>query len=335
MKSTLYINLQRKIIGITLLVSLAPLFILGTTIYYQFARMYKRKTEEQIQYRAVSQAEAVDLFLKERTAILSAMADTHRFNDMIDEVNLSRTFEVMNLRAGAFVDLGVIDNAGQHRAYVGPYDLKGLNYYQEPWFAEVMSKGLYTSDVYMGYRQLPHFIIAVRRQEEEMSWILRATIDSDIFDGIVRSAQIGKTGDAYIVNQDGIFQTRPRFLGRILSKSDLDTRLFGGSTTIIEQKDSRGKNLLFAGSWLRNDKWLLIISQETAEEMGGLMAARYLQIVIISFGILVIVLTTIFTARFAVNRLRQSDMRMNELNAQLAPIRQAGGAGKNGRRGCP
>ena len=132
MKSTLYINFQRKIIGVTLLVSLAPLFILGATIYYQFSRIYKLKTEEQIQYRAVAQAEAVDLFLKERTAILSAMADTHRFNDMIDEANLSRTFEVMNLRAGAFVDLGVIDNAGQHRAYVGPYDLKGLNYYQQP-----------------------------------------------------------------------------------------------------------------------------------------------------------------------------------------------------------
>jgi two-component system NtrC family sensor kinase len=328
MKSTLYTNFQRKIIGITLLVSLTPLLILGTTIYHQFAQICKRKTEDQIQYRAVAQAEAVDLFLKERTAILSAMADTHRFNGMIDEANLSHIFEVMNLRAGAFVDLGVIDNAGQHRAYVGPYDLKGVNYYQQAWFAEVMSKGLYTSDVYMGYRQLPHFIIAVRRQEGEMSWILRATIDPDIFDGIVRSAQIGRTGDAYIVNEDGVFQTRPRFGGRILSTSDLDTSLFGGGTTVVEQKDNRGKNLLYAGSWLRNDKWLLVISQETAEEMSGLMAARYLQVIIMSFGILVIVLTTIFTARLAVNRLRQTDTRMNELNAQLLQSDKLAALGK-------
>jgi len=122
-----YLTLQRKIILITLLVSFTPLIFLGATIYYQFARMYKDKIEEQIKYRARAQAEAVDLFLKERTAILSAMADTHSFRNMVQEENLSKIFEVMNLRAGAFVDLGVIDSTGQHRAYVGPYDLKGLN----------------------------------------------------------------------------------------------------------------------------------------------------------------------------------------------------------------
>ena len=305
MKTSLYTTLHRKVILITLVVSLAPLFILGGTIYHQFSQIYQQKLEEQITYRAGALAEAVDLFLKERTAILSAMADTHRFQDMINEKNLSRIFEVMNLRAGAFVDLGVIDNVGQHLAYVGPYDLKGLNYYQQPWFVEAMSKGLYTSDVYMGYRQLPHFIIAVRRQEGELSWILRATIDPDVFGGIVRSAQIGKTGDAYIIDKSGIFQTNPRFQGQILSKSNLDTSLFGGRTTVIEQKNDDERELLYAGSWLRNDKWLLIISQEIAEEMGGLLAARNLQIAIISFGILVIVLTTIFTTRLAVHYLLQ------------------------------
>lgn len=218
MKSSLYRNLQRKIIAVTLAVSLAPLVILGLTIYSGFAQMARDKIEEQIRYRAMAQAEAVDLFLKERTAILCAMADTHTLCDMKDERKLSRILEVMNARAGAFVDLGVISNSGQHLAYVGPYDLRGLNYYQQAWFGEVMTTGLYISDVYMGYRQIPHFIIAVRRQEGSNAWILRATVDPDIFGEIVRSAQIGKTGDAFIVNQEGIFQTRPRFGRDILSK---------------------------------------------------------------------------------------------------------------------
>ena len=79
MKKTLFINLQRKIIIITLMVSFAPLIVLGATIYHQFARMYEQKIEEQIRYRSRAQAEAVELFLKERTAILCAMADTHSF----------------------------------------------------------------------------------------------------------------------------------------------------------------------------------------------------------------------------------------------------------------
>ena len=328
MKTPLYQNLQRKIIIITLLVSLAPLIILGATIYDQFSRMYKEKIEEQIRYRATAQAEAVDLFLKERTAILCAMADTHTLNDMTDEKYLADIFTVMNSRAGAFVDLGVISNSGQHLAYVGPYDLKGLNYYQHPWFDDVMGKGVYVSNVYMGYRKSPHFIIAVRRQEGLNSWILRATIDPDIFGDIVRSAQVGKTGDAYILDRKGIYQTCPRFDGDILSRSQLNTRLFGTGTTVIEEEDVEGEETLYAGTWLKSGKWLLIISQEASEEMTGLLATRNVEIGIVACGLLAIILTTIFTTRLAVRRLRDSDQKMNELNAQLIQSDKLAALGK-------
>ena len=81
-----------------------------------------------------------------------------------------------------------------------------------------MSKGVYISDVYLGFRKVPHFIIAVRRQESQRNWILRATIDPDIFSRIVQAAHIGKTGDAFLVNEEGVWQTRPRFGGNILEK---------------------------------------------------------------------------------------------------------------------
>jgi two-component system NtrC family sensor kinase len=328
MKTSLYANLQKKIIIITLVVAFGPLIILGATMYYQFSQTCRDKIEEQIRYRSMAQAEAVDRFLKERTAILGAMAASHGLNEMVDEKNLCRVFEVMNLWAGAFVDLGVIDSAGHHLAYVGPYDLKGLNYYQQPWFAEVMNKGTYISDVYMGYRQLPHFIIAVRRQEGQKSWVLRATIDPDIFGEIVRSAQIGKTGDAYLIRRDGIFQTSPRFGGRILVQSNLDTSLFGGRTTVVEQENEIGRKILYSGSWLRNDKWLLVISQDPREQMIGLFAARNVEILIIIFGILAIVLATIFTTYLTVSRLRQADLRMNELNAELIQADKLAAIGK-------
>jgi len=328
MKTSVYANLQKKIITVTLLVSFAPLIILGTTMYYQFGLICKDKTEEQIKYRASAQAKAIDLFLKERTAILSAMADTHTFNDMINEKNLSHVFEVMNLRAGAFVDLGVIDHKGQHLAYVGPYNLRGLNYYQEDWFGEVMSKGIYISDVYRGFRQLPHFIIAVRRWEGERSWILRATIDPDIFGALVLSAQIGQTGDAYLINKDGIYQTQPRFGAQILSEFNLDANVFGGGTTVIEEKDIHGQKLMYAGSWLNNGKWLLIISQEPAEQMRRLFALRAMEITIIILGIFAIVLTTVFTTRLNVRHLKESDAKMNELNAQLVQSDKLAALGK-------
>ncbi|MBW1769034.1 MAG: two-component sensor histidine kinase, partial [Deltaproteobacteria bacterium] len=174
----------------------------------------------------------------------------------------------------------------------------------------------------------PHFIIAVRRQENQRSWILRATIDPDIFGGIVRSARVGKTGDAYIINKDGFYQTRPRFYGEILGESNLDSGLFGGETTVFEQGDSHGRKLLYAGSWLKNHKWLLIIAQEVSEEMSGLFASRKVAIAIIVSGILIIILTTFFTTRLAVGRLREKDLEMSKLNAQLVQSDKLAALGK-------
>jgi two-component system, NtrC family, sensor kinase len=328
MKTPLYASLQRNIILIILLVAFAPLFALGTIIYSEFFQIYRTKVEEQIQYRARAQAESVDLFLKERVAILAAMADTHTYQEMVQEKNLAEVFRVMNLRAGAFVDLGVINNAGQQLSYVGPYDLRGLNYYQQSWYGEVVSKGSYISDVYMGYRQLPHFIIAVKRQEGENSWILRATIDPDVFGSLVRAAQLGQSGDAFIVNGEGFYQTRPRFDGQILTLSKIDSALFGGRTNIVEKKNDQGKSLLYAGAWLNNGKWLLLISQDLTEEMTGLFATRNVGLLLILLGIAAIAATTIFTTRITVKRLKEADDRTNSLNAQLMQSDKLAALGK-------
>jgi len=328
MKTPLYASLQRNIILITLIVAFAPLFALGGILYSQFFQMYRTKVEEQIQYRARAQAESVDLFLKERVAILAAIADTHTYQEMIQEKNLAEAFRVMNLRAGAFVDLGVINNAGQHLAYVGPYDLRGLNYYQQSWFGEVMSKGSYISDMYMGYRLLPHFIIAVKRQEGGNNWILRATIDSDVFGSLMRAAQLGKSGDAFIINGEGFYQTRPRFDGQILSLSKIDSALFGGMTNIVERKNDQGKTLIYAGAWLNNGKWLLLISQDLSEEMTGLFATRRVGLFLILLGIAAIAGTTIFTTRITVKRLEDADERTNSLNAQLMQSDKLAALGK-------
>jgi two-component system NtrC family sensor kinase len=180
----------------------------------------------------------------------------------------------------------------------------------------------------MGFRQLPHFIIAVRRQEGGYSWILRATVDPDVFGGLVRAAQVGRTGDAFIVNKEGIYQTQPRFGDRILSQWRLNPSLFGGLTSVMEGTDGSGNDLLYAGSWLKEGKWLLVISQEASEEMKGLLAARNMQIAIIVGGVLAIVFTTIVLTRSTVRRLQESDARMNTLNAQLVQSDKLAALGK-------
>ncbi len=328
MKRRIYANLQKKIIFITLLVSFIPLISLSIIIYYQFAQVFRNKIEEQIEYRARVQSNAIELFLKERTSILLAMADTYDFDYLAEKNNLERIFKIMNHRVGGFIDLGLIDDAGRHVAYLGPYNLISLNYYSQPWFREVESKGVYVSDIFMGYRRVPHFIIALQRQENNRRWILRATIDSDVFESLVRAAQVGKTGDAFVINKEGIHQTHMRFNGEILSKSNLDPTLFGEGTTVLEKEDKGGKKILYAGSWLKKNSWLLVISQDASEEMTKLFKTKRIEIFIVASGCLMIILTTIFTTHLTIRRLETADRKMNELNAQLVHSDKLAALGK-------
>lgn len=328
MRTAVYKKLEQRIIITCLVTAFVPLLLIGITIYRQFAGMYQSKVEAQMRYRSRAQAEAVDLFLKERTAVLTAMADTHQLNELLEDNGLARLFKVMNQRAGAFMDLGVIDGHGNQRAYVGPHDLKGYTYFSEHWFGEVMSRGIYVSDVYMGYRNMPHFIIAVRRQETDGDWILRATIDSEIFEGIVRSAKIGKTGDAYIVNQQGIFQTQPRFGGKVLEKAAINPMLFGRETTILERESRDTPARILAGSWLANGKWLLVISEAKSEEQHGLNQARHIEVGVIFIGVLAIAVAAVAATRRITRWLEYRDGEAGRLNAHLVQSDKLAALGK-------
>ncbi|MBC8431590.1 MAG: GHKL domain-containing protein [Desulfobacterales bacterium] len=325
---SIYKSLQRRITFIILGVAIIPLIFLGETIYYRFARTYEAKIEDQIKYRARSQSDAVEVFLRERTAILTTIVDTHMFDDLKKQENLAYLFKVISRRTDGLIDLGVIDSTGQHLAYAGPYNLKGLNYFQQAWFNEVVSKGRYISDVYMGFRQVPHFIIAVRGYSNDQSWILRATVDSDMFNQLVRTAQTGRSGDAYILNKEGVYQTNPRFSGKILGKSNLPLTLFGQGTTIAEKIKAGGQTKHVAGTWLKNNEWLLVITQDVADEKGGLLTTRHTEIMIILFSCLAIIMTTFFALRFIFKHLEEADKGISELNEQLIQSDKMAALGK-------
>ena len=96
--------------------------------------------------------------------------------------------------------------------------LLGKHYGKEEWFKEVIEKGRYISDVFLGYRRIPHFIIALAREEEGEKWVIRATIDTHMFNDLVKKVRIGRTGESYILNTEGIFQTERRSGGNLMDK---------------------------------------------------------------------------------------------------------------------
>ena len=306
MEERYYKKLWWDIFLATLGFSVIPLLILGLVIYHQFSSSYTAKIREDMKTLAENRGAAIDLFFEERISQLTGLAHTQSLKMLKDENYLHRVFNIIQARSKSYLDLGVIDQEGRHLAYVGPYYhiLKGVNYKNEGWFQAVLSTGVYVSDVSMGFRQVPHFIIAVLVREENQSWILRATIDSNIIDNLVRAAWIGKKGDAFIINQENILQTSPRFSGKILEPPH--TPDFAAVTaTKVEELTSHGEAFLYADSPIKLKKWVLVVREDPTEQLTPLLRARHLAALIGLGGVLLIIIGAVLTTGSMMKELRR------------------------------
>jgi two-component system, NtrC family, sensor kinase len=304
MASKHYFRLRIHIVTMTLCFSLIPLFALGLTLYYQFHKAYTNKVTDNLRTLVQNRRSALELFLDERVSQVSTVAKTHTLERLMNESYLAELFAIMQARSKSFIDLGVIDQEGTHLAYVGPYydKLKPVNYAHEDWFTATMSSGLYVSDVFLGFRKIPHFIIAVRGQTGNKSWILRATINSDIIDNIVHGGQAGRRGDAFLVNRNNILQTPSRFDGQILEKPKAPD--FSKATgTALERVTFNGEDCLYATCDISNPRWVLVIKEDLSEAMAPIFETRYLEFLVIAAGVLLVVLGTIVTTRAMTNEL--------------------------------
>ena len=302
-------------IGLPLVLLLSVLSI----SYYFFTYSIESATTASIVRIVEDHRDMIDSFLRERKADLAFILRSYTFKALSNPRELDTVFERLQEKSNTFVDLGVFNEAGLHVAYHGPYKLVGRVYRQATWFKEVMKNGYYISDVFLGYRRLPHFVIAIRKQEGGRIWVIRATIDTYMFNHIVGGVHIGKTGEAYLLNAKGVFQTQRRSGGNLMAKDPeaLELPKSQSSTRTFMQKDSRGEKFLYATTWLREKNWLLVVRQEKSDAFKALHTATYLVLLVSVLGGAAIILAAFFLTGRIVGRMKRADTEKKDLGEQL------------------
>jgi len=192
-------SLNRNIILIIIIVSVIPLIIVSSTIYFQFRASYHEKVYDHLRELAHSHTQNIDSFLQEKLSDIRFLTDSCGRDKLVDESFLQERLAALQKDFGQdFVDLGVINADGEQIAYAGPFKLAKADYSQAEWFRHAIQSEYFISDVFLGLRGLPHFIIAVRNSREGGYWILRATIDFVAFTTLVENIRLGQTGFAFI-----------------------------------------------------------------------------------------------------------------------------------------
>jgi two-component system NtrC family sensor kinase len=319
MKPNPYGALKKTILTCMILVPFIPFILVLGIGYYNFTTSLEGATISTMKRIVEDHRQMIESFLNERSGDLKYVLDSYPFDVLRHTENLQKVFENLRNVSQAFVDLGIFNADGLHVAYVGPFQLTGRSYEQSPWFQEVIKKGYYISNVFLGYRQIPHFIIAVAKEDSDQRWVIRATIDTHRFNELVKSVCIGKTGEAYLLDADGIFQTERRS-GGLLMQKDAERYKYGtaheGIKTFIET-DVQGQTHLYATTWWKEKSWLLVVRQEKSDAFKSLRNAAYVIVMISVLGGGGIVAVAFFLTGRIIRRMERMDAEKEQLGEQL------------------
>jgi two-component system NtrC family sensor kinase len=316
-------SLWNLVVVLLLAAAFLPLVLLGSVIYTFTTGALAQKAIDTLRLQVQNHRVVIDQFLAERASNLRLLAANVGFENLSNAGGLERAYRTMQQETACFTDLGVIDSDGNHRAYVGPHDLMARNYREHFWFQPTVEKGLFISDVYLGYRQIPHFIIAVRQQEADGFWILRATVDADFFERFVAASAGHFKAEAYLVNREGLYQSRPRSAGAPMEKSPFQPiSLFEGIR--IEERGGR----IFAMAWHTTVPWLSIVEMNRADMFADLDRARWICLATFVLGALLIVPTVMLTTNKLVRMLESKRRNLRFLDQQLQHASRMASAGR-------
>jgi two-component system NtrC family sensor kinase len=319
--SDYYRYLTRNIMVIVIVVSFAPLILFGGLVGYQFHTSYHDKVVAHLKELVERHKQNIDGFLYERLANVQMLVSAYTCAELTDEAFLQEKFSMLRAEyGGIFVDIGLVDEQGVQVAYVGPFSLRRAVYSEAEWFKAAVGKPVYISDVFLGLRGMPHFIIAVKKTCKDTEWIFRATIDFVAFNSLVEGTRIGKTGSAFILNKAGEFQTRPPsgpaldkgFYSRFVSGKRLEER---GSK--VEEVTESGRKLIYVTTPMKNGEWILVYQQDASDAFSDLYSARRLALVIFMVGGLGIVFMALVLSRRVVSRIARADLEKEMMNEQV------------------
>jgi len=264
-------------------------------IYYQTARLVSNTRRN------------ITFFLAERRSALSFIDKDNAYSALGNPLRLAALLDNLKKGFGGFTDIGVINQNGLQHTYVGPYELAGVNYSDQEWFKEVVSSGTHISEVFLGFRQQPHLVIAVKHDLGGGSfYILRASIDTQQFNQVLAEVEVGGKGDIFLVNREGVLQTPSRFFSNILQPMALRVPEFSEKTTVLEVNFQK-EPLIVGYAYIQDTPFILMAVKKKNELMKDWTETRIKLIGFLAVSITSILLVILWVSTYLVKQIYVAD----------------------------
>ena len=347
MEGNNYQRIWLRLTGIFFLLITVPVVVLMVVTTNSLRQAAIEKIEVSLGRLIDHKRDVVSLFLKEKEDLLTMMVGMYPISYLGKQENLDNLFIAVN-RTGAIVDLHVIDSSGKQLAYTGPYAsrLEGKNYSDAKWFQHVLIKGSHVSDVFLGFRNVPHFVVAVA--DPLKTYVLRATVNSEQFNKLLLSSQIGPHGDSFIVNRDGILQTPSRAGITDLSAEDKlllvphegisimqrEEEVTAGvgekslgtlpeTTAIVKRQES-----VVATRWVKDGEWCIIVKALIEDSLDPFYKVRNNIIMVIAATSAIFLAVALVFTNYLLRRIEREDRTRAELGHQMMQMEKMATVGR-------
>ncbi len=320
-----YRRFQKQLAAAFFACGIIPILIIASASIYNFRALSTNDIEVTARQVAEHRDDVINTFLQSQIKFLQTLINLYPLDYFLEKEHLDTFFLAMNQRGreNEIVDLQLIDTNGKQLAYTGPYQekIKDKNYKEAPWFNEVLVRGTYVSDVFTGYRNYPHFVIALTNHLK--TYILRATINSGVFNSLLYSAQIGPGGDAFILNSNGEFQTPSLQKMVKLNEQEINLLRHHSDTAITVAGD-----YLYASKWLNGNMWLLVLKTRITDSLGGYYKYRNRIIFIVCITAILFLLISVVISKIIITRLKNADREQTAIDQQMAHIEKMANIGR-------
>ena len=320
-------TLRRSLPVVMLAITLAPLAVAASLAYVQYRGLIHREEMEHIRWQGERAVHSLEVYLDSLKHDIIVTASGYTSADLSDRERLDEILSRLRSEHPGLVDLSLIDPSGIQVAYAGPYGLAGKDYTASPWYAATLARKVHLSEVFLGFRNVPHFVIAVSKKEkgEPGSWVVRASVDADTLDKFLATVSSERLDDVFLVSEDGRLQSSSRWYGKATAAFVLSTQP-GKRGIEVTEEERAGKPLLRAVGQVQNTPWILVLEQRSAGE-NRLWTTFRTQLLTVSLVTAIVAGLVIFTvARSLATRIRHAEearesfIKESEHTSKLASV---------------
>ncbi len=295
-----------------------PLMVLSAYFHFQFNFTLKNSERLSLAALSESQRNTIDLFLQERVVNLFSLFHYTKLN--IKPLKQEMDYYLQDLRqsSDSFIDVGFLNSKGLQTGYAGPFPyLHGKDYSDENWFKSLIKqeKNYFISDIYLGFRNKPHFTIAAKQLIDGKYIIIRATLDPDKFYMFLRTISHGKNVDSSIINEKGVYQVVDPGRGKLLSTSDFIPAV--DMEAGFQEMEKECDSCLIAYSWLNETRWVLLVRQPSSVAHLQMIQARRILTVSIITILLIATVIIIYFVNKIVGKAEAETKQRQEMHLQL------------------